>query len=165
MDEIVADRHANAENHAVGEALEHRFHVSLRLRVEASIKVGRIIFLEAYAGSEGVSVIVFEDTAGRVDSAVDVALVADIGKVERADDVGANGFGLVVLTPVDVGAASDARGHKNVRGFHGVEFLGHRLAVFDASFGEDDFNIVLLEKDGHLTADPAGFATIDESFC
>ena len=78
MGEVVADGHADAEGETVGVAFEHGFHVSFGLRVEGFVEVGCVFFGEADAGAEGVFVVVFEDAAGGVDGAMNVAFVAEI---------------------------------------------------------------------------------------
>jgi hypothetical protein len=51
VDQIIADGHANTQDQAVWKFLEHWFHVSLRLTVKGSIKVGSILFGESNARS------------------------------------------------------------------------------------------------------------------
>ena len=109
-------------------------------------------------------VVVLEDASRGVNGAVDAPFVGEVGEVEGANDVGADGVGFVVFAPVNVGAAGDSSGHENVGGFHFVEFLGHVGAVFAAGFGEDDFDSLFFQEGGHFAADPAGFAAVDESF-
>ena len=164
MAEIVADGHAHAQNKAVGVAFEHGFHVALSLRVEALVEVGDVVLREANAGSEWVGVVVFEYASRCVNGAVNSALVAQIGEVERADDVGADRLGHVILAPVDVWTAGDAGGHEDVGGLDVVELRGDVGAVLAACVGEDEFDALFLEQVRHLAAYPSGLASIDENF-
>ena len=159
-----SDGHAHAQDEARGVAPEHGLHETLRLGVEALVEVGDVVLREADARPEGMGVVVFEDAPRGIDRAVNAALVAEVGEVERADDVGADGFGHVVLAPVDVRTAGDAGGHEDVGGLDVVELRGDVGAVLAAGVGEDEFDALLLEQDGHLAAYPAGLAAIDENF-
>lgn len=164
MTEVVTDGHTNTKDHTVGVALEHGLHVSLGLGVETLIEIGNSLFGETNARSEGVGIVIFEDTSGGVDGAVDVTFVATVGDVECTDDVGTDGIGFVILAPINVGTASNSSGHEDVGGFDLVELLGYIGAIFDTRFGKDYLYVGFLEEDGHFAADPAGLSAEDESF-
>ena len=55
-----------------------------------------------------------ENTAGSVDRAVNVAFITQISKIERANDIGADSIGFMILAPVDVWSACDTCGHEDV---------------------------------------------------
>lgn len=164
MGEVVADGHSHAQDEAAGVAFEHGLHVALGLGVEALVEVGHVLFGESDAGAERMFVVVFEDAARGVDGAVDVALVAQVGEVQRANDVGPYGVGPVIFAPVDVGAAGDAGGHEDVGGLDCVEFGCDGFAVFAAGRGEHYFYAFGFQQDGHFAADPACLAAVDERF-
>lgn len=164
MGQIVADGHADAKCEAVGVAFEHGLHVSLGLGVERLIEVGGVFFGEANARAQGVLIVVFEDAAGGVDGAVDIALVAEINEVKCSNNVSANSIGLVIFAPVDVRTAGDTGGHEDVGGLDAVELGGYVAAVLNARFGKDDFYALFFEEGGHLTADPAGLSSVYEGF-
>lgn len=164
MAQIITDGHAHTKDHTGGITLEHGFHISLRLGVEALVEVGFVFFGEANARPEGVSVVIFEDAPSGVDGAVDVAFIAQVGNVECANDVGTDSLGFVIFAPINVGTAGNAGGVEDVGGLDRVELGGHVGAVLDACRGKDDLDILFTEEGGHFTADPAGFAAVDESF-
>ncbi len=143
--------------------MEHGFHESLRLGVEAFVEVGFVLFGEADPRPEGVGVVVFENAPRGVDGAVDVPFIAQVGNVERADNVGADGVGFVILAPINVGTTGNAGGVEDVGGSDGVELRCHVGAVLDAGRGQDHLDTLFPEEGGHFTADPAGFAAVDES--
>jgi hypothetical protein len=116
MRQIIRNRHSHSQNHTVRIFLEQRFHVSLGLTVKGSIKVGSILFGESNARTECVCVIVLENTARGVDGAMNVALATQVRDVEGSNDIGANGFGLVVFAPINVGATRNAGRHEHMRG-------------------------------------------------
>ncbi len=143
--------------------MEHGFHVSLRLGVEAFVEVGFVLFGEANSRPEGMGVIIFENAPGGVDGAMNVPFVAKVGNVKRTDDIGADGLGFVIFAPINVGTAGNAGGVEDVGGSDGVELQCHVGAVLDAGRGQHYLDILFPEEGGHFTADPSGFAAVDES--
>jgi len=140
VDEIVGDWHADTKDQAVGILLEHGFHVSLGFRVKRSVKVGCVLLGEADAGSLGVLFVINENATGGVDGAMDATLQTQIGKIQSSNDVGADGFGLVGLAPVNVGTPGDASGVEDVSGLVLVELLGYRFAVLETAVGGFDLD-------------------------
>lgn len=126
----------------------------LGLGIEAARKVGRIRLGVARA-IPGVFLVILVYTAGGEDSAVDTLQGAAVGQVERADDIGPYGVLLVVLTPVDVGAACAAGGVKDMGGLDTVELLHDLLAVLHANGGGVDVLALLLEHIPQVAGDPA----------
>ena len=140
VDQIIRDGHAHTEDEGVGEALEHFLHVSLGLTVETLVKVGLGFFDQTNSVSKGMGLIVFENASGGVDGVVDASFVGDIGNIEGSNDVGTDGFGLVVLAPVNVGAAGDSCCHQYVGGLDLVELLGQTLTVFNTGISKEHLN-------------------------
>jgi hypothetical protein len=50
-----------------------------------------------------VRVVVLENTARGVNGTMDLSLIAQVGHVERSNDIGANGYELAVFAPINVG--------------------------------------------------------------
>jgi hypothetical protein len=88
--EIIRYGHADTKNEAIRITFEHGLHVSLGLTVEGSVKVGLVFFGESNARSKRVLVIVFKDTTGSINSAMDVTLIAEVSKIESSNNVGTN---------------------------------------------------------------------------
>jgi len=140
VDEIVRNRHANSQDHAVGVVLQHGFHVPLGFTVKGSIEVGSVFLGETDSGSLGVFLVVYEDASGGVNGAVDSPLQAKIGEIQGSDDIGSNSFGLVDFAPIDVGTSGDSGGVQNVGGLHFVQFLGDGFTVLQSAAGGQDLD-------------------------
>jgi len=133
VNQVVGDRHTNAENETVGVALEHWLHVSLGLTVEGTIKVGEIFFGETDARSQRMSVVVLEDATSGIDSAMDVTDITTVSNVQSSDDIGTDSLRLVVLAPINVGATGDASSHENVRRLDLIKLSGDVFAILNPS--------------------------------
>ena len=140
VEQIIRDRHAHTKDQAVGVALQQRLHVTLRLAVERSVKVGNVFLRETNARSQLVLFVVSKNASCRVDGDVNVTLIAKIGNVQGSNYIGANCLGFVVLAPINVGTSSDSGGHEYMRGLHFIKLLGQSFAIFDTSLGVDNLN-------------------------
>ena len=49
---------------------------------------------------------------------MNVTLIAEVGKIESANDVGTYGFRLVILTPINIGAPGNASRIEHVYGLN-----------------------------------------------
>lgn len=105
-----------------------------------------------------------EDAPSGVDGRVNTFQTAQVDDVQGSNDIGSDGFRLVVFAPVNVGTSRDTRGHEHMSGFDAVEFRFHIGTVFNADFGVVDFNAVLLAHFVHFTADPSCLSTVNEDF-
>lgn len=118
------------------------YHVSLGLRIKATCKVGNIVFGKTNTRSQRMFVIVFKNASRGIDGTVHVSLIAQIGQIQGSNDIGTNGFGLVCLTPINIGTSCNASGIQHVGGLNGVELLGQSLAIFQTSVAQKQFNVV-----------------------
>ena len=140
VDEIIRDGHTNPQSEAVGIALEHLLHVSLGFAIERLGKVGKILLREADSGTHGVLLIVLKDAAGGVDGAVDALHHAEVRYIESANDIDADRLWLVILTPIDIGAASNTRRHEDVAWLDLFKFGLYVSPVFNPRFGKEAFH-------------------------
>ena len=65
----------------------------------------RLILLSESRSTNGMELIILEDTSSGIDSAVDTPLRTYISQVESANHIGTEGLSLVGLTPIDVWSA------------------------------------------------------------
>lgn len=94
-------------------------------------------------------------TASGKHADVDIARVAHVNEVQRANDIAADRLLLVVLAPVDVWAARHAGAVEDVGGLDLVDFSLEGLAVFHAHGGGVDFLALGLEHVVERLRDPA----------
>ena len=134
--------------------------MSLGLRVKAPSEISRIRLQEALPTNRMLLVILVNAPRSEHGN-VDALEEAGVGEVEGADDVAADGGLLVVLAPVDVGAAGAAGGVEDVGGLDAVELGEDGLAVLHADGGGVDFFALGLEEGLEVAGDPA-FAAPDE---
>lgn len=128
--------------------------MSLGLGIEAARKVGRVGLEETWA-VPGVLLVVLVDAAGCEDGAVDALEEAAVGQVQSTNDIGSHGVLLVVLAPVDIGAAGAASSVENVGGLDTVELLEDLLAVLHANSRGVYIFALALEDGLEVTGDPA----------
>ncbi len=128
--------------------------MSLGLGVEATVKV-RLVGLEVAGAVPGVRLVVLVDAASGEDGDVNALEEAGVGQVEGADDVGAHGGLLVVLAPVDVGAAGGTGSVQDVGGLDPLELGQDGLAVLHADGGAVDLLALGLEERLEVTSHPA----------
>ena len=132
--EVIADWHAKSENQSVGVVLHDLFNVCLGLGVEGAVKVG-LVGLEETWTANWVGLIVGVDAAGSEDGDVNALQEAGIGQVQGANDIVSDGVLLVVLTPVDVGAASGTSSVEDVSGLDLLQLGDDSFAVLHADGG------------------------------
>lgn len=104
----------------LGVALEHLLHIALSLAVERLRKVGEGLLSETNARSERMRIVIFKDTTSRINGAVNILHQAQIGDIQRSNDIGSNSVWLVVFAPVNVGTTSNPGRHDNVAGLYTV---------------------------------------------
>jgi len=132
----------------------HLFHMSFCFRVEAALEIGRVRFCKT-GSTNGVSLIVMIDTTGGKNGAVDASKEAAIGKVEGSDHVGSHGFFLVILAPVDIGAAGTTGTVQNMGGLDLVELGLDGFSVLHAHRSHVNFFTLTLQKGFEVASDPA----------
>jgi hypothetical protein len=71
---------------------------------------------------------------------MDVTDVSKIGQVEGSNDIGADGFRLVCLTPINVGTSSDTSSVQNMSRLDFIQFCGDCLAIFQSRIGTKDLH-------------------------
>jgi len=156
--EVVADRHAHAEDAHVRIVAHHVFDQCFCVRVEGAVKVGRVLLLEADAAAQRVRVVVLEDAAGREERDVDAALVGNVGNVHCADHVDAQRLLLVRLAPVHVWPARHASCIEDVRRLHALKLLHECCAVLEPRAGKLEFDPLVRAQLTELAAEPARLA-------
>jgi len=111
--------------------------VGLGLGVERAIEVG-LVGLEISWTSNGVGLVVGVDTASGEDGDVNSLQVTAVGQVQCTNNVVSDGLLLVVLTPVDIGAASRTGSVEDVGWLDSLELSNDLLSVLHADGGGED---------------------------
>jgi len=138
--------------------------MALGLGVEAALEVGRVR-LQISRAVPGMGIVVLVDAAGGEHGAVDALEVAAVGQVQSPDHVGAHRLLLVVLAPVDVGAAGAAGCVEDVRGLYAVELGQDALAVLHADRRRKHLLALLLQDALQVARHPALAAPDEEAVC
>ena len=107
------------------------------------MKVGRILLGETLA-TDNVVIVVLEDTARGVQQVVDALFCANVRDSEGAEHIGSNSLHLVVLTPVDIGPASNSRRVQNVRRLVLLNLRKHCLPILGPRVGQVESFALLL---------------------
>jgi len=67
---------------------------------------------------------------------VNITEHAQIGHVQSSNDVGADSIGLVVLTPINVGATGDTSSHEGMRRLNFIKLSGYGFAILYPSLSK-----------------------------
>mmetsp|Transcript_10106 Transcript_10106/g.43013 ORF Transcript_10106/g.43013 Transcript_10106/m.43013 type:complete len:333 (-) Transcript_10106:1150-2148(-) len=159
--QVAVDGHAHAALHDVRVVAQHHLHVGLGFAVERAAEVGVVLLRERLA-PDLVLVVVLVDAPGGEVGDVHVVEERDVAQVQDPDDVRADGLRLVVLAPVHVGAAGDARGAQDVRALRALDVIDDRLAVLQARAAERPLVALFRKQLPELAADPAGAPVHEE---
>lgn len=132
----------------------HVLSVCLGLGVERAIEVGWVS-LEVSWAANWVLLIVGVDASSGEDSAVNLLLEAAIGQVDGTDYVASHSSLLVVLAPIDIGAASAASTVQDVGWLDLLELCNNSLAVLHADSGRGNLLALGLKESLEVTSNPA----------
>ena len=159
--ELGRDRHANAQRQTVVIMLQQILHKGFCVGVKRTVEVGHVGFGKAWCTNR-VRVVVFENTPRREIRNVNATLFTTVHNRKCANDVCANGFGLVFLAPINRWATGEPSSHQHVRRLVCVQIVVYVCDVFNTCISNCKLELELFAQLHKMFSNPSRFGTIDQ---